>query len=227
MRAENPSWLSYCRTSWHTLEVTGVFRGCAGLIDVIWLLLFCCGVVTAMLTGHMDRLSGAIIGGAETGVELSIGLISVIAFWLGMMNIAEKAGMVQWIAQKLKPIGKFLYPSVPEDHPAMGAILLNMSANLLGVGNAATPLGLKAMSELQKLNKDRDTASDAMCTLLAVNTASITLLPTTVIAIRMQFGSKDPTAIVGTTIVATAIGTLAAILLDRLFRRLSRRRRSH
>jgi spore maturation protein A len=104
---------------------------------------------------------------------------------------------------------------------------LNMSANLLGVGNAATPLGLKAMSELQKLNKDRDTASDAMCTLLAVNTASITLLPTTVIAIRMQFGSKDPTAIVGTTIVATAIGTLAAILLDRLFRRLSRRRRSH
>ncbi len=179
-----------------------------------------------MLTGHMDRLSGAIVGGAETGVELSIGLISVIAFWMGIMNIAEKAGMVQWVAQKLKPIGKFLYPSVPEDHPAMGAILMNMSANLLGVGNAATPIGLKAMSELQKLNDDKETASDAMCTLLAVNTAGITLLPTTVIAIRMQFGSKDPTAIVGTTIVATAIGTLAAVMLDRLFRKLSRRRRS-
>ncbi len=176
-----------------------------------------------MFTGKMDAVSKSVLDGAEIGVELSIGLISVIAFWLGIMNIAEKAGIVGWLANKLKPIGKFLYPSVPEDHPAMGSILMNMSANILGVGNAATPLGLKAMQELQTLNDKKDTASDAMCTLLAINTAGITLIPTTVIAFRMQFGSSNPTSIVGTTIVATAIGTVGAVVLDRLFRRWSRR----
>ncbi|GMA52477.1 spore maturation protein A [Alicyclobacillus contaminans] len=193
------------------------------MIDVIWLLLFVSGVVTALATGRVDGVSKAIIGGAETGVELSIGLISVISFWLGLMSIAERAGIVNGLARILKPVGTFLYPSVPPDHPAMGAILMNMSANLLGVGNAATPLGLKAMAELQKLNPTQDTASDAMCTLLAVNTASITLIPTTVIAVRMQYGSANPTAIVGTTIVATAMGTLAAVVLDRWFRVWSRR----
>jgi spore maturation protein A len=197
--------------------------GGASLIDFIWLLLFCIGIVTAMFTGKMDAVSKSVLDGAEIGVELSIGFISVIAFWLGIMNIAEKAGIVRWLANKMKPIGKFLYPSVPEDHPAMGSILMNMSANILGVGNAATPLGLKAMQELQTLNDKKDTASDAMCTLLAINTASITLIPTTVIAVRMQFGSADPTSIVGTTIVATAIGTVGAVILDRLFRRWSRR----
>jgi spore maturation protein A len=195
------------------------------LIDFIWLLLFCVGIVTAMFTGKMDSVSKAVLDGAEIGVELSIGLISVIAFWLGIMNIAEKAGIVRWLADRLKPVGRFLYPSVPEDHPAMGSILMNMSANILGVGNAATPLGLKAMQELQTLNDDKDTASDAMCTLLAINTAGITLIPTTVIAFRMQFGSANPTSIVGTTILATAMGTVGAVVLDRLFRRWSRRRR--
>jgi spore maturation protein A len=195
------------------------------LIDFIWLLLFCVGIVTAMFTGKMDTVSKAVLDGAEIGVELSIGLISVIAFWLGIMNIAEKAGIVRWLADRLKPVGRFLYPTVPEDHPAMGSILMNMSANILGVGNAATPLGLKAMQELQTLNDDKDTASDAMCTLLAINTAGITLIPTTVIAFRMQFGSANPTSIVGTTIVATAMGTVGAVVLDRLFRRWSHRRR--
>ncbi|MCL6453263.1 MAG: spore maturation protein [Alicyclobacillus sp.] len=195
------------------------------MIDLIWLLLFVSGLVTAALTGKIGAVSQAVLGGAASGVELAIGLISVIAFWLGIMNIAEKAGLVQVLARLLKPVGRFLYPSVPEDHPAMGSILANMSANILGLGNAATPLGLKAMQELQTLNEDKETASDAMCTLLAINTASICLIPTTVIAVRMQYGSAHPTSIVGTTFVATAIGTAAAIILDRLFRRLSKRRR--
>ena len=177
-----------------------------------------------MFTGRLDKVSEAVLSGAGTGVDLAIGLISVIAFWLGLMNIAEKAGLVQWLAARLKPMARFLFPSVPEDHPAMGAILANMSANVLGLGNAATPLGLKAMQELQTLNPAKETASDAMCTLLAVNTASITLIPTTVIAFRMQFHSKDPTSIVATTLVATAIGTVAAVLLDKIFRRMSHRR---
>lgn len=195
------------------------------MIDLIWLILFVTGILTAMFTGHMNHVADAIVKGSEKGVTLSIALISVIALWLGLMNIAEKAGAVAWLSKMLRPIAKFLFPSVPADHPAMGAILANMSANLLGIGNAATPLGLKAMQELQSLNPDKDTASDAMCTLLAINTASITLIPTTVIAIRMQYHSEHPTMVVGTTIVATAIGTCAAIILDRLFRRLDKRRR--
>ncbi|OFW74883.1 MAG: spore maturation protein [Alicyclobacillus sp. RIFOXYA1_FULL_53_8] len=194
------------------------------MIDLIWLLLFVVGLVTAMVTGRVDKVAEAVLSGAGTGVDLSIGLVSVIAFWLGLMNIAEKAGLVAWLARKLMPIARFLFPSVPVDHPAMGAILANMSANVLGLGNAATPLGLKAMQDLQSLNLDKQTASDAMCTLLAVNTASITIIPTTVIAFRMQFHSQDPTAIVGTTLIATFIGTLVAVVLDRLFRHHAHRR---
>ncbi|MBX5436154.1 MAG: spore maturation protein [Alicyclobacillaceae bacterium] len=194
------------------------------MIDFIWLLLFVAGVVTAALTGRMAAVSKAVLTGAESGVTLCLGLVAVISLWLGLMRIAERAGLVNWLARALRPVGRFLYPSVPPDHPAMGAILANMSANILGVGNAATPLGIRAMQELQKLNPRKDTASDAMCTLLAVNTASVTLIPTTVIAVRMQFGSRDPAAVVGTTLVATLIGTGAAIVLDCLFRRWSKRR---
>ncbi|EPZ48896.1 nucleoside recognition domain-containing protein [Alicyclobacillus acidoterrestris] len=196
------------------------------MIDFIWLVLFLAGIVTAMFTGNMSKVADAIIHGSERGVTLSIGLISVIALWLGLMNIAEKAGAIAWLSRLLRPIARRLFPSVPVDHPAMGAILANMSANLLGIGNAATPLGLKAMHELQTLNEDKETASDAMCTLLAINTASITLIPTTVIAIRMQYHSHEPTAVVGTTLLASAIGTAFAIVLDRVFRKLSRRRRA-
>lgn len=201
-----------------------IWDGGASLIDLIWLSLFLIGIATAMFEGTMGGLSEAILKGAESGVELSIGLISVIALWLGLMTIAEKAGAIELLSKVLKPVARFLFPSVPVQHPAMGAILANMSANVLGIGNAATPLGLKAMKELQALNPDKDTASDAMCTLLAVNTASITLIPTTVIAMRMQAGSEHPMIVVGTTLVATIIGTSCAIILDRFFRRLSRRR---
>jgi spore maturation protein A len=194
------------------------------LVDFIWLMLFVVGLVTAMFTGRVDKVAEAVLGGAKSGVELCFGLISVIALWQGIMKIAEAAGVVPWLSKVLRPVGRFLYPSVPPEHPAMGAILANMSANILGLGNAATPLGLKAMEELQKLNPNKDTASDAMCTLLAVNTAGITLIPTTVIAVRMIYHSKDPTAVVGTTIIATVIGTACAIILDRLFRRISKRR---
>ncbi|MCL6594035.1 MAG: spore maturation protein [Alicyclobacillus sp.] len=194
------------------------------MIDLIWLSLFLVGVATAAWTGRMHDVAQAILTGAESGVTLAIALISVVAFWLGLMNVAEQAGLVQALTRALRPVGRFLFPSVPPDHPAMGAILANMSANLLGIGNAATPLGLKAMQELQRLNPQKDTASDAMCTLLALNTASITLIPTTVIAVRMQSGSQHPTSIIGTTLLATAIGTAAAIVLDRLFRRWYQRR---
>ena len=122
------------------------------------------------------------------------------------------------MARLLGPIVRLLFPDVPKGHPAMGYIMSNMSANILGLGNAATPMGIKAMQELQKLNPDPATASPAMCTLLALNTSSITLVPTTLIAIRMNYRSANPAEIVGTTLMATAVATVAAIALDRWYR---------
>ena len=190
-------------------------------MNVIWFALFMTGIVVAAATGRIEAVTEGVLSGAKDGVLVSFGLISVIAFWLGMMKIAEQAGLVQSLAKLLRPLAHWLYPSVPSDHPAMGSLIANMSANILGLGNAATPLGLKAMRELQNLNNDRDTASAAMCTLLAMNTASLTVIPATMIGLRMEFHSRAPAEIVGSTILATLIATVAAIVLDRFFRRRS------
>jgi spore maturation protein A len=142
-----------------------------------------------------------------------------MVFWLGIMRIAEDAGLVKKLAKLLRPVVRLLFPSVPPDHPAMGYIMSNMSANILGLGNAATPMGIKAMQELQKLNPQKEQATAAMCTLLAINTASITLIPTTIIAYRLSMGSVNAAEIVGTTLIATAIATVAAVLMDKWFQR--------
>lgn len=188
------------------------------MVNVIWLFFLLAGFVAAALQGRIDLMTEAVFEGAKTGVTVCFGLISILVFWMGMMRIAEDAGLLRKLAGLLRPIVRFLFPDVPKDHPALGYIMSNMSANILGLGNAATPMGIKAMQELQKLNPDKDTASAAMCTLLALNTASITLIPTTLIAIRMSFGSTNPAEIVGTTLLATAIATVAAIALDRWYR---------
>ncbi|BCJ85787.1 nucleoside recognition domain-containing protein [Effusibacillus dendaii] len=195
------------------------------MINVIWISLLLIGIAVGAATGNMEGITRGILRGAENGVSVSLGLISILVFWLGIMKIAEDAGLVQMLSKLLRPLARFLYPSVPPDHPAMGSILANMSANILGLGNAATPLGLKAMQQLQELNPEPHRASDAMCTLLAINTASLTIIPATVIAIRMQYDAKSPTDIVGATIVATFLGTLTAIVLDRFFRARERRKR--
>jgi len=171
--------------------------------------------IAAAATGRMDELTKAAFDGAQTGVTVCFGLISVLVFWMGLMRIGEDAGLLAKLAVLLGPAVRRLFPDVPKDHPAIGYIMSNMSANLLGLGNAATPMGIRAMQELQKLNPDPKTATPAMCTLLAINTSSITLVPTTLIAIRMSFGSANPAEIVGTTIAATAIATGAALLADR------------
>nr|WP_217368496.1 MULTISPECIES: nucleoside recognition domain-containing protein [unclassified Brevibacillus] len=170
------------------------------------------------MTGRMEAINAAAFEGAKTGVTVSLGLLSVLAFWMGMMRIAEKSGLLELLARVLSPIIQALFPDVPKGHPAMGYILSNMSANLLGLGNAATPMGLKAMEELQKLNPDKQNASPAMCTLLAINTASITIIPTTMIAIRMQYGSVNPVEIVGTTLLSSFAATIVALLIDRMYR---------
>ncbi|MDQ0169037.1 nucleoside recognition domain-containing protein [Paenibacillus tundrae] len=188
------------------------------MINLIWLLMIVIGFVFAAVNGKIEVVTQAAFDGAATGVTVCLGLISVLVFWMGMMKIGEDAGLLSKIAKLLGPVVAFLFPDVPRNHPAMGYILSNMSANLLGLGNAATPMGIKAMQQLQELNPDKQTASPAMCTLLALNTASITLIPTTLIAIRLNYQSANATEIVGTTLIATMIATLAAIMADRWYR---------
>jgi spore maturation protein A len=189
------------------------------MVNFIWLFFICAGFAVAAFQGNIGLVTEAVFDGAKTGVAVCFGLISILVFWMGMMRIAEDAGLLQKLAGLLRPVVRFLFPGVPANHPALGYIMSNMSANILGLGNAATPMGIKAMQELQKLNPYKDTASPAMCTLLALNTSSITLIPTALIAIRMNYQSADPVEIVGTTLIATAISTAAAIAVDYWYRR--------
>ncbi|MEC0245701.1 nucleoside recognition domain-containing protein [Paenibacillus chitinolyticus] len=189
------------------------------MVNWIWLFFIVSGFAVAAVQGNVEAVTQAAFDGAKSGVTVCFGLISVLVFWLGMMRIAEDAGLLFKLAVLLRPVVRFLFPSIPKDHPALGYIMSNMSANILGLGNAATPMGIKAMQELQKLNPHKDTASPAMCTLLALNTASITLIPTTLIAIRMNYNSMNPSEIVGTTLLATIVSTAAAIIVDRWYRR--------
>lgn len=194
------------------------------MLNIIWLVLIVSSIIVAAVTGRMEAMNQAAFAGAKAGVTVCFGLLSVLAFWMGIMRIAEKAGLMGLIARVLSPVISLLFPDIPKGHPAMGYILSNMSANLLGLGNAATPMGLKAMEELQKLNPNKQQASPAMCTLLAINTASITLIPTTMIAIRMQYGSVNPVEIVGTTLLSSFAATFVAIVVDRWYRYRSNRR---
>lgn len=196
------------------------------MVNYVWLFMIVVGVLVAAVNGNVEVVTKAAFEGAQVAVKTSLDLIAIITFWLGIMKLAEAAGLVQALARLVQPITRFLFPSVPRDHPAMGAIVMNLSANILGLGNASTPMGLIAMQELQKLNRgDPKEATDAMCTFLALNTSCITLIPTTIIGIRLIYGSANPTEVVGTTIFATAMGMTAAICMDRLLRYLYYRRR--
>ncbi len=192
------------------------------MLNVIWLLLLTSGIVTAALSGNIEVITEAALGAARGSVEVCFDLIGIMALWLGIMKIAEQGGLVKNIAQMLKPLMVKLFPSVPPDHPAMGAIILNLSANMLGLGNAATPFGMKAMQELQELNPGVEEASEAMCTFLALNTSCITLIPATIIGVRLSFESSNPTEIVGPCIFATGVAMIIAIYLDYWFRSRSR-----
>ncbi|MGG3738000.1 nucleoside recognition domain-containing protein [Aeribacillus pallidus] len=187
------------------------------MINIIWVAMFFIGMVFAVINEKLEEVNQAIFQSANEAVTLCIGLLSILVFWLGVMKIAQEAGLLERLTRLFFPIVKRLFPDVPENHPAMGYILSNMVANMFGLGNAATPFGIKAMEQLKRLNGNRDSASRSMITFLAINTSSLTLIPTTVIAIRLNYHSASPTEIVGTTIVATLCSTIAAILIDRYF----------
>lgn len=194
------------------------------MINKIWLIFIVSGIIIAALTGAMGNMTQVILNTAERGVSVALGLVAILTFWLGIMKIIEKSGLLRLLVRALRPLAKFLFPGVPLNHPAMSSILMTMSADILGMGSAATPIGLQAMRHLQELNPEKDTASPAMCTFLALNTSSITLIPTTIIALRAASGSLNPTMIVPTALVATCTSTLVAVGLDRFFRHLNKRK---
>ena len=205
------------------------------MLNYIWLALIVIGILVAIgkdisqppdpaLNEHFPTLNkvtnDGIVGSAKTAVTLAIGLIGIMALWLGIMKIAEQSGLVAKLASLLKPITTRLFPDVPADHPAMGAMIMNISANMLGLANAATPLGLKAMEELNKLNKKLGTATDAMCTFLVINTSNVQLIPATVIAIRAAAGSANPTEILGPVIVSTVVALIVGVTTVKLLAKL-------
>jgi len=189
------------------------------MLNYIWFGMMAISVVAGIFTGRIDAVTDAAINMSKVAVEISIGLIGIMALWLGIMKIAEASGLIRIIARGLKPITIRLFPDVPADHPAIGSIVLNMSANMLGLGNAATPLGLKAMEELQELNPKKDTATNAMVMFLAINTSSVQIIvPATVVALMGAAASQ----IFLTTIFATLASTITAIIMVKLLEKMKR-----
>ena len=190
-------------------------------MNYIWFFIILISILSAAYTGRINEVVNAIIKGAQTSIEVALYLAGIMAFWLGIMKIAEKSGLVAKISLLLKPVAKKLFQEVPEDNPAIGDIAMNFSANAFGLSNAATPIGIKAMKELQKLNKDKKSASNAMCTLLAMNTAGWQLVPATVIAVLVANGSKNATEIVFPTLIVTTITFVSAIVIVKVLEKFS------
>ncbi|MEO8439336.1 MAG: nucleoside recognition domain-containing protein [Spartobacteria bacterium] len=190
------------------------------MLNYIWLALVMLAVTIGGWNGHLKEVTEGAFDGAKTAVTIALGLIGIMALWLGVMRLAERAGLVQRLALLLRPVMSRLFPGVPADHPAMGSMLMNMAANMLGLGNAATPLGLRAMRDLERLNPHPGRATNAMCTFLAINTSSVQLIPTTAIAILVAAGSANPTAIVGTSLLATLCAATVAITAVKLLEKL-------
>ena len=185
----------------------------------IWVFLIVISIIIGAINGRLPEITQAIVDNAKLAVEISISLIGVMAFWLGLVKLAEKSGLITLVAKIVQPITNFLFPEIPKNHPALGNITMNISANALGVTNAATPVGIKAMQEMQTLNTQKDTATNPMATFLAINTAGFQIVPASVIAVLVAAGAKNPTEIVGPTILVTTIGTIVAIITVKILQR--------
>ena len=186
------------------------------MLNYIWFGLMAAALVVAAINGTAEAVTRGAVESATSAVQIAIGLVGIMTLWLGMMRVAEAAGLVTLVGRALRPVLRWLFPEVPSDHPAAGAIVLALAANMLGLNNAATPLGIKAMEELQELNPDKDTATNAMVTLMAITTAGVQFIPASMIGVLAAAGSTSPTAIIAPTIVATFVGTVAAVIAARL-----------
>jgi spore maturation protein A len=187
-------------------------------VNAVWVILIVGGLIVSGLTHRMPEITRAAVGAAEKGVEVAFGFVGIMTLWLGLARVAEESGLMRLLARGLAPALRRLFPDVPAQDPALGNMAMNLVANILGMGSAATPFGLKAMQDLQRLNPDESTASADMITFLAANTAVLNLVPATVIALRVAAGSRTPTAIVGPTALATGASMVVALTVDRIWR---------
>ena len=189
------------------------------MVNIIWGLLLVIGIVYSLLTGKVNELNGEILTSAKMGLDLIFEILPIIVIWMGLMKIAEDGGLVQKISNALSKPLKIIFPSIPKGNPALGLIASNVAVNMMGLGSAATPFGLKAMKELQKINPQKEIASEAMVTFLILNTGGVTIIPTTVIAMRTMYGSANPTEIILTSIIATACATIGGLIVDYFIRK--------
>ncbi len=182
------------------------------MLNAIWLGMIFVSVIVGVSQGRIDQVVNAVTDSAKLGFEIALGLAGIMALWLGVMGVASESGLINIFAKVLRPVMKRLFPEVPTEHPAMGAMVMNISANMLGLGNAATPFGLQAMKELQRLNSHVHTASNAMCTFLAVNTSSVQLIPATAIAFLAANGNLHPSNVIISSLIATSVSTAVGII---------------
>ena len=189
------------------------------MVSYIWFFLIIIGVVYSFLTGNIGNINESILTNGNEALELMLSIFPVIVLWSGIMKIAEDAGMLKQFAAFLEPILSRLFPSVPKDNPSLGYIASNIAANMMGLGSAATPFGLKAMVELQKINEKKDTASVPMITFLVLNTAGVTVVPTTVLALRIAHGSLNPSEIIIPGTISTFCSCIGAVLIDYFIRK--------
>ena len=189
------------------------------MLNYIWFGLMATAFVVAAFHGTVDGVTRGAMESASSAVQIAIGLVGIMTLWLGIMRVAEAAGLVTLLGRALRPILRLMFPEVPPDHPAAGAIVVAVAANMLGLNNAATPLGIKAMEELQALNPDKDSASNAMVTFLAMTTSGVQLIPATMIGVLAAAGSQQPTAIIAPSIIATFVGTVAAVACAKVLQR--------
>jgi len=192
------------------------------MINYIWASFIIIGIVYSVITNNFNILNEEILASSKTTLDLILKLFPMVALWTGIMNIAKESGLLNSFANKLSPLLKKLFPEIPDNHESLGYIASNIVVNMFGLGNAATPFGLKAMKSLQDLNKDKTTASKSMITFLVLNTSGLTLIPTTVISLRMAYNSANPTEIVITSIIATICSTVVGIIADRIFSKRNR-----
>jgi spore maturation protein A len=186
------------------------------MLNYIWLALIIVAVVVGGINGKIEDVTKAAIDSAGNSVTIAIGLVGVMALWLGIMKIAQDSGLIILVSRAIAPVMRRLFPEIPPEHPAMGSMLLNIAANMLGLSNAATPLGLKAMQDLNALNENPGIATNAMCVFLTINTAGAQLVPATMIGLMASAGSRDPTAIIGTTFAATMVALVAGLTTAKL-----------
>ena len=192
-------------------------------MNYIFFILIAVSIIAGIFNNTLDKVVNSMLGACNTAVEISLSLIGIMAFWLGIMKIAEKSGLVQVISKILYPLTRYLFKDVKKDSPAVGDITMSVTANALGLTNAATPIGLKVMKELQEDNPEKDRATDAMCMFLGMNTAGFQIIPATVIAILVGFGAKNPTEIIIPTLIVTTLSFITAIVTALILQRIWRK----